>query len=95
MTFFVQVFDSKTSILGTLGGHFGTLWLHFGGIGHPRGRQGGTPGIKGGFLVDFGYPWGPLGGSFWVHFVNVCVFFVSKVAVGLQSCFLSGFEVEK
>ena len=95
MAFFGLLFDSKTSILGTLGGHFGTLWLHFGGLGHPRGRQGGPPGVKGGFLVDFESPWGPLGGSFWVHFLNCCVFLVSKVAVGLQTCFLSGFEMEK
>ena len=91
MAFFGPLFDSKTSIWGTLGGHFGTLWLHFGGLGLPGDTRGDPLGSK----VDFWWILGALGGSFGVHFLNFCVFLVSKVAVGLQTCFLSGFDVEK
>ncbi len=95
MAFFEPLFDSQTSILGTLGGHFGTLWLHFGSLGLPRGGQRGPPGVKGGFWVDFGCPWDPLGWSFWLFvFLFVCVFGV-KSGGWVADLFLSSFEVEK
>ena len=79
MAFFGPLFDSKSSILGTLGGHFGTLWLHFGGLGPPRGRQGGTPWgqrwIFGGFWVPLGSPWGVILAPF---FDFLCIFGVKS-----------------
>jgi len=62
MAFFGPLFDSKTSILEPPGGHFGTLGLHFGGLGLPTLGISPLSWAKGGFLVDFGCPRGPLGG---------------------------------
>ena len=63
---------------GGPGGHFGTLGLYFGGPGLPRGPQRGPSGVKGGFLMDFGCPWGPLGGSVWAHFRYISMIFSIK-----------------
>ena len=50
-------------ILGSSGGHFGTLWLHFGGLGLPRGphweplqAKADFQQIWGGFAPPFGVP---------------------------------------
>ena len=55
-------------ILGSSGGHFGTLWLHFGGLGLPRGPQGDPLQAK----ADFQQIWGgfapPFGVPILVHF---------------------------
>ena len=69
-----------TTFWGPRGGHFGTLGLHFGGPGLPRGPQRGPSGVKGGFLMDFGCPWGPLGGSCWDNFRYVSMNF------GVKNC---------
>ena len=55
-------------ILESSGGHFGTLWLHFGGLGLLRAPQGDPLQSK----VDFQWIWGgfapPLGVPILVHF---------------------------
>ena len=95
MAFFGQLFDSKTSILGTLGGHFGTLWLHFGGLGHPRVPQR-CPLVS---EIDFSLIFGALGLPLGCHFGTVLgdflCFLMLKVEIGLRTCFLRGFRVEK
>ena len=81
MAFFGQLFDSKTSILGTLGGHFGTLWLHFGGLGLHRGPQGTPLRSK----VDLGWIWGgfaPLLGS---HFGYIFVKILKNIELQKRS----------
>ena len=48
-------------ILGSSGGHFGTLWLHFGGLGLPRGPQGDPLQAK----ADFQQIWGGFAPPIW------------------------------
>ena len=88
-------FHSKTFVLGALGGHFGTLGVHFGGLGLPRGLQGGPCRVRGRFFMDFGCPQGPCWGSLWDNFCTFSSFLVTKLEVGLRTCFLCGLGWEK
>ena len=95
MAFFEPLFDSKASIVGPWGDHFGTLWLHFGGLGDPRVPHR-YPLVS---EIDFSLIFGALGLPLGCHFGSVLsdflCFLVLKVEIGLRTCFLRGFRMEK
>ena len=93
-------FDNFLTPKAPFWGPWGVILAPFGSILVALGTPGDARGDPLGSKVDFGWILGtlgvPLGGHFGIIFFNIfCVFLVSKVAVGLQTCFLSCFEVEK
>jgi len=74
MAFFRSLFDPKTTLFVPPGGHFGTLWLHFVGLGHPRVPQRYPVVSEVDFSLIFGALGVPLGGHFGTVFCNFRVF---------------------
>ncbi len=85
----------KPQFVGVPRGHFAILGGPFWWPGPPRGSQRGPSVVKGGFLLDFGCPWGPPWGSLWYNFSDLLEFFGVKVGGWVADLLFKRFWVGK
>ena len=79
--------DNFLTTLGVPGGHFGTLGVHFGGLGPPGDPNGDSQGSKVDFLWILCALWDHLGGHFGSQFGICCTFLHQKLRLGCRPAF--------